>query len=91
MNMNKAMFFAAFAVFVAFPAMAETQKETVYRADIWVDPDGCQHWIIDTGFEGFMSQRLDRAGKPVCNQPLTLNCASGAATSLNAKGEPSCQ
>ena len=35
-------------------------------ANIWVDPDGCQHWVIDDGIEGYMSPRLDRDGKPRC-------------------------
>lgn len=36
------------------------------RATIWVDPDGCEHWAIDDGVEGYMSQHLDKSGKPVC-------------------------
>lgn len=36
-------------------------------AGIWVDPNGCDHWIIDDGFEGYLSQRLDPYGKPVCS------------------------
>lgn len=36
------------------------------RATIWVDPDGCEHWTIDDGIEGYMSQHLDANGKPVC-------------------------
>jgi len=36
------------------------------RATIWVDPDGCEHWVMDDGLEGFMSSHLDRNGKPVC-------------------------
>ncbi len=34
---------------------------------IWVDPNGCDHWIIDDGIEGYLSQRLDKYGKPVCS------------------------
>lgn len=37
------------------------------RAGIWIDPHGCDHWIIDDGIEGYLSQRLDRYGKPVCS------------------------
>lgn len=37
------------------------------EAGIWVDPNGCDHWIIDDGIEGYLSQRLDRHGKPVCS------------------------
>ena len=36
------------------------------RAGIWVDPNGCDHWIIDDGAEGYLSSRLDPSGKPVC-------------------------
>ena len=35
-------------------------------ANIWVDPDGCQHWYIDDGIEGYMSPRLNRDGTPKC-------------------------
>ena len=37
------------------------------QAGIWVDPRGCDHWIIDDGIEGYLSQRLDPWGKPVCS------------------------
>lgn len=37
------------------------------EAGIWVDPNGCDHWIIDDGVEGYLSARLDRYGKPVCS------------------------
>ncbi|MBW4962123.1 hypothetical protein KZZ06_08945 [Sulfitobacter sp. CW3] len=37
------------------------------KAGIWVDPVGCDHWIIDDGVEGYLSQRLDKYGKPVCS------------------------
>lgn len=36
------------------------------RANVWVDPDGCQHWYIDDGVEGYMSPRLNRDGTPKC-------------------------
>ncbi len=35
-------------------------------AGIWVDGNGCDHWIIDDGFEGYMSPRLADDGSPVC-------------------------
>ena len=45
------------------------------QAGIWVDPTGCDHWIIDDGVEGYLSARLDKYGKPVCSgiaQPNTV-------------------
>lgn len=35
-------------------------------ANVWIDPDGCQHWVIDDGIEGYMSPRLNRDGTPRC-------------------------
>ena len=35
-------------------------------ASVWIDPDGCQHWYIDDGIEGFMTPRLNRDGTPKC-------------------------
>ncbi|MFN0113483.1 MAG: hypothetical protein ACKVPY_02275 [Paracoccaceae bacterium] len=37
------------------------------KAGIWIDPDGCDHWIIDDGLEGYLSARLDDKGRPVCS------------------------
>lgn len=37
------------------------------QAGIWVDPHGCDHWIIDDGAEGYLSARLDKYGLPVCS------------------------
>jgi hypothetical protein len=36
-------------------------------AGVWIDPEGCDHWIIDDGVEGYLSARLDDAGKPICS------------------------
>jgi hypothetical protein len=46
-------------------------------AGIWVDPHGCDHWIIDDGFEGYLSQRLDPYGKPVCSGAAPPGYATG--------------
>lgn len=40
---------------------------TELKAGIWIDPNGCDHWIIDDGVEGYLSQRLDPYGRPVCS------------------------
>ena len=47
------------------------------EAGIWVDPNGCDHWIIDDGLEGYMSQRLDPQGKPVCCGVAPPNTVTG--------------
>ncbi|MEM9061451.1 MAG: hypothetical protein AAGD13_13390 [Pseudomonadota bacterium] len=36
------------------------------QASVWVDPDGCKHWIIDDGVEGYMSPVLNLDGTPDC-------------------------
>ncbi|MCG6901077.1 MAG: hypothetical protein LJE68_00205 [Rhodobacter sp.] len=47
------------------------------QAGIWIDPTGCDHWIIDDGIEGYLSQRLDKYGKPVCSGAAPPNTAIG--------------
>lgn len=39
-----------------------------YVPGIWVDPDGCEHWVMDDGWEGFMTPHVDRNGRPVCRR-----------------------
>ncbi len=40
---------------------------TQLEAAIWIDPDGCHHWIIDDGLEGYLDPRRDPvSGLPVC-------------------------
>lgn len=61
----------------AGPVMAEKYvqgptKRTVigeaYVPTIWVDPDGCEHWVMDDGAEGYMSPHVNRQGIPVCHR-----------------------
>lgn len=47
------------------------------EAGIWIDPNGCDHWIIDDGVEGYLSARLDKYGKPVCSGTAPPNTATG--------------
>ncbi|MFV0513729.1 MAG: hypothetical protein ACK5MY_08900 [Jhaorihella sp.] len=47
------------------------------KAGIWVDPTGCDHWIIDDGMEGYLSARLDPNGKPVCSGAAPPGVATG--------------
>lgn len=51
-------------------------RKTTIRAEryiptIWVDPDGCEHWVMDDGFEGFMTPHVTREGIPVCRRGNT--------------------
>ncbi len=52
-------------------AMAQTPSQGgldrgQYIPSIWVDPDGCEHWVMDDGAEGFMTPHVSREGIPVC-------------------------
>ncbi len=42
-----------------------------YVPTIWIDPDGCEHWVMDDGFEGYMSPHVNRKGIPVCHEVNT--------------------
>lgn len=46
-------------------------------AGIWVDPNGCDHWIIDDGVEGYLSERMTPDGRPVCSGVAPPNTAVG--------------
>lgn len=43
------------------------------KAGIWIDPNGCDHWIIDDGVEGYMSPRVRPDGTPVCRESFDVN------------------
>lgn len=45
-----------------------TVQASPYKPTIWVDPDGCQHWVMDDGVEGYMTPNVNRHGIPVCNR-----------------------
>jgi hypothetical protein len=47
------------------------------KAGIWVDPTGCDHWIIDDGLEGYLSARIAPDGKPVCSGAAPPGVATG--------------
>lgn len=42
-----------------------------YVPTIWVDPDGCEHWVMDDGWEGYMTPHVNRQGIPVCHRGNT--------------------
>jgi len=48
---------------------AEAQQQGQrYVPTIWVDPDGCEHWVMDDGVEGYMTPHVNRQGIPVCRR-----------------------
>lgn len=53
-----------------FPHTHSGQKRVVtgqrYIPTIWVDPDGCEHWVMDDGWEGYMTPKVNRQGIPSC-------------------------
>ena len=53
------------------PLLAQNQTVIVgerYVPTIWVDPDGCEHWVMDDGWEGYMTPHVTRQGIPVCRR-----------------------
>jgi len=46
--------------------IADNSRRENYVPTIWTDPDGCQHWVLDDGAEGYMTPNVDRNGIPVC-------------------------
>lgn len=55
------------ALALALPAQAQQRVNgEEYVPTIWVDPDGCTHWVMDDGVEGYMSPRRNRDGSPIC-------------------------
>lgn len=62
---------AATAQNIATPQGQSTQRVIVgekYTPSIWVDPDGCEHWVMDDGAEGYMTPHVNRQGHPVCRR-----------------------
>ncbi len=57
---------------LALPMAAQSADTGTYKAAIWIDPDGCEHWVLDLGVEGMMSPHLDRDGMPVCGRATNI-------------------
>ncbi|MEP2532004.1 OmpA family protein [Shimia sp.] len=56
---------------IAQPVVAQTQRTVLgqeYIPTVWVDPDGCEHWVMDDGAEGYMTPHVNRKGIPVCRR-----------------------
>lgn len=61
-----ATFALAATASTSFAQETKTVRAQDYTPGIWVDPDGCEHWVMDDGAEGYMSPHLTRQGLPVC-------------------------
>lgn len=54
---------------VATEASAQSRVSSErYVPTVWVDPDGCEHWVMDDGVEGYMTPHVTRQGIPVCRR-----------------------
>lgn len=65
----------AFACALGVVGETATAQQQVQRGEpigriqwgVWVDPDGCMHWMADGGLEQYQVNRLDpETGRPVC-------------------------
>jgi outer membrane protein OmpA-like peptidoglycan-associated protein len=66
--------------FVPAPAQAQNNVSVTGRVQpgLWIDPDGCMHWVADGGTEGYMEGRVNpQNGMPVC---LKINTCAVANT-----------
>ena len=73
-NLLKIVAMAAFGASVAsagFAGSTNTVSNSRYVPTIWVDPDGCEHWVMDDGAEGYMTPHVTRDGIPVCQRGNT--------------------
>lgn len=58
----------ALAMTVGAVSAQRVVKGERYIPTIWVDPDGCEHWVMDDGVEGYMSPHVNRQGIPICRE-----------------------
>lgn len=92
----------AIAVLIAAvsPAAAQSTARVtgeVYQPGIWVDPDGCAHWAMDDGAEGYMSPVRNRDGSAVCHRQevcgvvMTDQLFATDRYAINASGQATLQ
>lgn len=67
LSLAAALAFQTTAADAQTPSQAGRDKG-VYTPTIWVDPDGCEHWVMDDGAEGYMTPHTTRQGIPVCRR-----------------------
>lgn len=72
------------SIALALPQIGAAQQVERYVPGVWIDPDGCEHWVMDDGAEGFMSPHLRRDGTPVCHK--VSRCAIVPTDTMFATG-----
>ncbi|MCP5085472.1 MAG: OmpA family protein [Rhodobacteraceae bacterium] len=78
------------ALLVAAPIVAADKPSVASQGErfipgVWVDPDGCEHWVMDDGLEGYMTPHVTREGIPVCRRGKT--CAGISSDQLFASNQ----
>ena len=76
--MSEAMFMGQANDNKAIDRGFEAKPLTELQAGIWIDPNGCHHWIIDDGVEGLMYALRYLDGHPVCDPSAVRNSVGGA-------------
>jgi len=61
---------AALALLAGAAVAQPVASSERYIPTIWIDPDGCEHWVMDDGAEGYMDARQTRDGRPVCHRDV---------------------
>ena len=59
---------ATLALVASLAPVAAQDNGEPYSPTVWIDPDGCEHWVMDDGAEGYMDARQTRDGRPVCHR-----------------------
>lgn len=67
-KVNKVAVIAVLSVLLPSAVSARGAQSNTYVPTIWVDPDGCEHWVFDDGVEGYMTPNVTRDGIPVCQR-----------------------
>ena len=70
------LLFLVLGAFSVLGTSAAAQSER-YVPTIWIDPDGCEHWVMDDGVEGYMDARRYPDGRPVCDSSAARNSVDG--------------
>ena len=81
---SRSVFLAALmavASVLFLPGMASAQSGGAVTGTsepgIWIDPDGCMHWVADGGVEGYMTSRVNpENGMPICMEMNTCAVAN---------------